>query len=249
MKKGQSPAAQRFFEHLQRARELRLEVAAGDKLPRQHHALSAWQTARLAATYADLAAQKRYRAAMEFFLSDLYGTKDFAQRDDDIARAYPLMVRMLSENAMESMSLAVELHALTQELDHELIRVLHESHIDIGAHPEALDQELYAQAYRECDKYDSRLRQIELIQQTGGLLEEVVRHRVIYASIRLARGPAHAAGYGELQSFIERGLRAFKQMKGATKFLKTIYERELFILDQIYSGRPLTDWSAEGFRD
>lgn len=248
MKKGKSPGAKRFYHHLQRARELRLEAASGDSLSPQHIALSAWQTRRLAKTYADLAAQKRYRVAMDFFLTDLYGTRDFGQRDDDIARAYPYMVRMLSENAMESLSLAVELHALTQELDRGVIQVLQESHIDIGAHPESLDQELYSQAYRECNNYESRLRQIELIRQTGELLDEVVRHRVIYVSIRLARGPAHAAGFGELQSFIERGLRAFKHMKGATRFLKTINERELFILNQIYSGGPLSDWSAQGFK-
>ena len=148
---------------------------------------------------------------------------------------------------MESLSLAVELHALTQELDSELIRVLRESHIDIGEHPQSLDQELYAQAYRECDNYDQRLRQIELIQQTGELLDEVVQHRMIYYSVRLSRGPAHAAGFGELQSFIERGLRAFRHMKGASRFLSTINERELFILNEIYSGEPITDWSAAAF--
>ncbi|MBT8145085.1 MAG: hypothetical protein KJO55_10310, partial [Gammaproteobacteria bacterium] len=41
-----------------------------------------------------------------------------------------------------------------------------------------------------------------------------------------------------------RGLRAFKRMKGATHFLQTIRDREYFVLDQIYSGEPLTDWSA-----
>ena len=157
------------------------------------------------------------------------------------------MVRALSENALESLALAVELHALTQELDSELLQALHESEIDIGEDPDALDQESYARAYRECDNYDQRVRQIELIRQTGELLDEVVRHPVIFFTVRLVRAPAHAAGLGELQDFIERGLRAFRQMKGATGFLQTIRDREFFILEQIYSGEPLSDWSASSF--
>lgn len=234
------------MEHLQRARKLRREVITGAGLTPQQHALSAWQTERLAGTYADLAAQPRYRPAIEFFLSDLYGTKDFAQRDADLVRVYPIMVRVLSENALQSMSLAVELHALTQELDSQLLEVLSESNVDIGAHPGALDKELYATAYRECDNYEQRRRQIELIDETGRLLDEVVRHPWIMVSTRLARGPAHAAGLGELQDFIERGLKSFKRMKGADHFLKTIHDRETYILEQIISGAPLTDWTADG---
>lgn len=247
MKKRESPGAKRFLHHLERARELRREVVTAEGLTPRQYALSAWQTRRLASTYADLAAQPRYRAATGFFLSDLYGTKDFSQRDADLVKVYPIMVRVLSENALESMSLAVELHALTQELDSKLIQVLTESHIDIGAHPEALDQELYAQAYRACNNYEQRKRQIDLIDQTGRLLDEVVRHPWIMVSTRLARGPAHAAGLGELQDFIERGLKAFKKMKGAEHFLSTINQRETFILEQIFSGVPLTDWTAAAF--
>ena len=248
MRKGKSPGALRFLEHMERAKELRRQVITGAGLTSQQLTLSAWQTDRLAATYADFAVQKRYKAALEFFLTDLYGTKDFAQRDSDIERVYPIMVRVLSENAVESMSLAVELHALTQELDSELMDVMTRVYnIDIGKHPELLDQALYAQAYRECDNYQLRSRQIELICESGVLLDEVVRHPVIYAMAKLARGPAHAAGFGELQDFIERGLKGFRKMKGADEFLTAIGKREFFILDQVYSGAPLSDWSATFF--
>ncbi len=43
----------------------------------------------MATTYADLAAQPRYADAIAFFLSDLYGGADFAQRDADLARVVP----------------------------------------------------------------------------------------------------------------------------------------------------------------
>ncbi|MEL7449812.1 MAG: hypothetical protein AAFN78_11425, partial [Pseudomonadota bacterium] len=202
---------------------------------------------RLAATYADLASQRRYRKAIDFFLSDLYGTRDFTKRDADLVRVYPIMVRALSENALESLATAVEVHALTQELDSELLKALRDSGVDIGKDPSALDQERYARAYRKCDNHDRRVRQIELIRETGGLLDEVVRHPLIFLTVRLVRAPAHAAGLGELQEFLERGLGAFRAMKGAGQFLQTILDREFFILEQIFSGKPLGDWSASSF--
>lgn len=240
--------AARFLKHLERARELRRQVVSGDGLTPAQEALSRWQTRRLADTYADFSAQPRFRPAIDFFLNDLYGTHDFTQRDSDIERVYPIMVKVLSENAMHSLSLAVELHALSQQLDSEMIRVLeHEMGIDLGEPDVRLTKARYAEAYRRCENEDARARQIELIHETGHLLEEVVRHPVIYVTAKLARTPARAAGFGELQDFIERGLSAFRRMKSATPFLNAIRHREYFILRQIVSGEPLTSWQAPAF--
>ncbi len=249
MTKPKSPAAQRFLAHLRRARELHSEVITDSGLGPQHEVLSRWQSQRLTSTYADLASQRRYRLAIDFFLTDLYGTEDFTRRDADLERIYPIIVRALSENALESLALAVELHALTRELDSEFIQTLQRQNIDIARHPDALDQALYAQVYRDCDNRELRLRQIELIQETGEMLDEVVGHPLIFFTVRLVRAPAYAAGLGDLQKFIERGLRAFKKMNGATHFLQTIRNREMFILQEILSGGPLSDWSAGAFND
>lgn len=227
---------------------MRREVVDSDGLTPAQEALSAWQTSRLAGTYADFAAQRRFQPAIEFFLEDLYGTKDFAQRDADIERVYPIMVRVLSENAMHSLSLAVELHALTQQLDSQMIHVLHdELEVAIGEPRVELDKETYAEAYRRCDNADARQRQIDLVVESGALLGEVVHHPFIYVTARIARRPAKAAGFGELQDFIERGLSAFRRMKDATPFLDAIRHRETAILEQIVSGEPLTSWHADAF--
>src|SRR5258705_12707633 len=56
------------------------------------HRLRAWQNERFARTYADLAAQPRYKAAVHFFLTELYGDKDMSARDADLERVLPLMI-------------------------------------------------------------------------------------------------------------------------------------------------------------
>jgi hypothetical protein len=61
---------------------------------------------------------------------------------------------------------------------------------------------------------------------------------MVRALIRLARAPAHAAGFGLLQEFLERGLVAFEAMHGAQEFLQTIRARELRFADRLFAGEP-----------
>jgi hypothetical protein len=52
------------------------------------------------------------------------------------------------------------------------------------------------------------------------------------------RGPANRAGWNEVYDFLERGYKAFKQMRDVKKFARIIEEREKRILDAIFSGHP-----------
>ena len=63
-------------------------------------ALRAWQARRLAATYADIHRVEPFAAACEFFLADLYGEGDFADRDRAVERVVPIMMRILPEGAV-----------------------------------------------------------------------------------------------------------------------------------------------------
>ncbi|HSQ73148.1 MAG TPA: hypothetical protein VLM87_12070, partial [Rubrivivax sp.] len=58
---------------------------AGDpKLSGRLRSLARFQASRLAATYADLRESPRYRDAVEFFLTDLYGPQDLSARDEQV---------------------------------------------------------------------------------------------------------------------------------------------------------------------
>ena len=231
--------AKRFRTLLEETSRLTRERVEGAGLGVGQEVLATWQCARLAATYADLSVQKRYRKAVDFFLTDLYGPFDFSQRDDDIKRVYPLMVNVLSADAIDSLAIGLELNSLSMALDAQLLDTLvEECGFDAKHEPGALDYEMYAEAYRACDNYDERVRQIELIVEVGENLEHVTRKRLILAAVKVARKPAQVAGFGGLQSFIERGLAAFKAMGSANEFLATVYSREKRLLEAIYAGKP-----------
>ena len=54
-------------------------------------ALKRFQSARMAATHADLLASSESNSAAQFFLSDLYGATDLTRRDAEIERIVPMM--------------------------------------------------------------------------------------------------------------------------------------------------------------
>jgi hypothetical protein len=54
--------------------------------------------------------------------------------------------------------------------------------------------------------------------------------------VKSVRGPARAAGFGRLQSFLEQGLNAFRVMGDGTEFIETIWSRENLIMQRLFAG-------------
>jgi hypothetical protein len=211
------------------------EAHAGDHpLGRALQSLRRWQGQRLARTYADLLASERYRPAAEFFLSDLYGEKDFTRRDQDVERMYPSMVKLLPDAALHTIALAVEVHVLSAELDRALCQVLTG---ELGVKERITDSQ-YAEGFRRCANLRMRQRQVMLIRRVGEDLDAVVAKPMLYQVLKLARNPARVAGFAELHDFLERGFQAFRHMGGAGEFLETIVSRETRIMDRIFDAHP-----------
>jgi len=204
--------------------------------------LAAWQAKRLRHTYRDLLEVSRYRKAVEFFLTDLYGDKDFSARDEGVERVYPVMSRVMPGPALQTISIGIELHAISQELDLDMVAVLWG---EMGL-KNGLDAERYAEAYRRCGNLEARRRQVSIVRLVGESLDSVVFKPFIYNAVKLGRGPAKMAGLLELHDFIERGFVAFRAMKGSDEFISAIVSRETAIMDSILAREPVGDWAPPG---
>lgn len=191
--------------------------------------LAAFQARRLARSYADLQGTPRYGPAVEFFLADLYGPQDLTERDAQVLRALDKLKRFLPGNALQALARAFELHVLSIELDAATAAALP------AGRP--LDGDAYAAAYRAAGRPADRDRQIALIGDIGTLLDGLAHRPEVGLAIRLARGPAHAAGFGQLQDFLERGFEAFRTMDGAQEFLAAIDERERALMTRLFADR------------
>lgn len=186
--------------------------------------LQRWQSRRLLTTHADLRANPRYRKAVEFFFRELYGEGDARGRDRDLGRVQRVMERLLPRQALRALCLAIELEVISQELDADVVR---------GLPPGPITVATYAEGYRRANRADDRQRQIDLLGVIGRYLDGVVRKPFVHALVRLVRGPAHAAGFGTLQDFLERGLDAFETMHGSEEFLAIIRDREVRAMRRI----------------
>lgn len=215
----------RELEHAQRLHEAR---QASPRLAAALDRVASWQSRRLNATYADLVRDPRYAEAIRFFQSDLYGPGDYSRRDADLARVVPLMVRVLPEGVIAIIAKAIELSALSHELDRTLVAKLGEG--------SPLSVASYCVAYRACDNRSERERQIALIVEVGAALDRYVHMPLLRSALAAMRRPARVAGVGALQEFLERGLLSFRGMNGAREFLVVIEARETAVMQAIFAG-------------
>jgi hypothetical protein len=215
---------------LAEARDLRLAAAADPVRGQRRDRLRAWQAARLAKTHADLLASPKFNIAATFFLSDLYGPKDFSERDTEMEKVLPIMTTMLPVSGLRTLLLAVEVDALSERFDAEMVAVLGKRLDQDGL---ALDD--YAAAYRQVGDRDGRELQIRLIGETGEALDALAHKTFAGAALKLMHGPAQLAGLGELHAFLERGFNAFRSLRRADEFLETIVERERELMVSLFT--------------
>ena len=218
-------------QHLGRATALRGAANADPRMAQDRLRLRTWQAGRLAATYRDLLDSERYNAAARFFLTDLYGPKDFSERDHEVERILPTMSATLPASGIRTVALAIEVDALSEELDAALVAELRRARAmaKIGEKP-------YAEAYRRCGHRAQRELQLKLIGEVGESLAALTRKPLVHAALRIMRMPAKLAGLIELHTFLEHGYNAFHRMGDPAEFLDTITTRETVILRQLYDG-------------
>ena len=190
-------------------------------------AVRVFQNRRFARTYADLAAQPRYAAAVDFFLIELYGDADLTARDADLMKVLPVMVKLLPAAALETIRDALAFEVLCERLDAGVARNLASTQLDLKS---------YGEAFRRCGQPMLRQQQIAYVDHIGHALDRLARLPMIGTTLRLMRAPARSAGLSALQAFLERGFSSFKQMRGAEHFLATIVRRETAIVERLFAA-------------
>lgn len=193
-----------------------------------------WQSQRLEDSFAGFLDDPRSAPAAHFFLSDVYGEHDFSRRDADIAKVLPMMQRLLPAALLQTVADGIELGALTHAFDLRLSAALER----LAPTRKRLDATLYAKAYRGVGLPRLRARQIDLIGDVGRGLAGALRMPGVSTLLKLSRGPAKAAGLGELQGFLERGFEAFAALGDAEHFLERIDRNEREVSRRLFAGDP-----------
>jgi len=221
----------RLRRALQASHAFSVQIRGAEFPLAEFEALQSFQRHRLADSYADLAAQERYCGAVEFFLDELYGGLHFRERDQQVEQVLPVMLRLLPSHMLDALGDALRLQELSIALDIQLCHAMQAGGLT------DLDERSYGTVYRTVSR-SAREEQLELIRHLGNELCDLVRHRSVLLLIRVMRGPAHAAGFGALQGFLERGLAAFRAMgESGPDFIRAIHERETAVMERLYGCR------------
>jgi hypothetical protein len=237
-------AVQRLLHQLALGVQIRANANADANRCRARQHLRQWQSDRLARTHGEFLTVARYRAAAIFFLTDLYGPNDLSERYAEAERVLPLMVRMLPGGALSVIADAVELDALCESLDADMVAALAFDGQDIS-------DRTYGDAYRQVGRQADRIKQITLIKDLGETLDHLARLPMVKGTLHRMHLPAKLLGLGALQSFLERGFDSFSDMNGADHFIATIVQREsalsraLFAGDDSLLAYPAEQWPAE----
>jgi len=193
-----------------------------------------WQAERLKATHQDLYQNPGYHTGLEFLLTDLYAPAGMTQRDDNIDRVFPKMVKWLPDHLLGTFAGLVELNLVTQSLDLELAQWFDRHNLSTAS----ITTSDYCDAYRASGQLSIRSRQLELVADTGQQLDRYVRNRTLGWLLSMSRGPAEMAELGDLHSFLHRGYSAFRKMEDVDVLIERLIGRERQVMENILAGHP-----------
>ena len=179
------------------------------------------QSRRFAGSYADLLAAPATQAAARFFLEELYGERDYSERDAQFARIAGALQKLFPAQVTATALMLAQLHASTETLDHAM-----------------------AQAWRSVGQRPEREAQLAGVLAIGQELDRLTRTPGLRLMLKMMRGPAKAAGLNALQRFLEAGFDTFadlgKQKNGVAQFLGTVQTREADLMAQLFDADFVT---------
>lgn len=228
--KTKHPAAVRLKDAMLEYHDFQLSHKNHD-LHRELAKLAQWQSERLKHSHNELYSSANYQQGLAFLFTELYSDTDFTERDRDLERIFPKMVKLLPSSVIETVSLLVELNMLTQMLDLELVQKLF-----IDLEHATINEKNYCEAYQLCNNQQQRAYQIKLTESLGKKLDKYARSQVIMFSLKLSKNAAKSAGLGALHNFLSSGFAAFHSMQNIDALMHTIALKETEYLNQIISG-------------
>ncbi len=94
-------------------------------------------------------------------------------------------------------------------------------------------------AWKSVGRAADRERQLSAVLAVGTELDRLTRMPGLRMMLKMMRRPAHSAGLGSLQGFLEAGFDTFAAMSGkgshAQQFLKLIEARETHWIEQLFA--------------
>lgn len=224
-------AATKFRQEIRRSNEWHAEYLDNTQFLKDYDRFANWQLQYLLPFFSDLYERDGYSAAIDFTMSDLAGV-GISNRDSDLERAAPAITRMLPRQAMATIASAAEMNARVLKVNIAICRCL----LVNNGLPVVITETDYCVACRKASSLDECVELVRLITGLGKTLKSLIGVPMLGMMLRAMRVPAHAAGFGALQEFLENGYFTFKQIPDIDHFLREIEDRMIRIFERIYTA-------------
>jgi hypothetical protein len=229
LRSNRKEAAARFRRAIARSNELHAQYLDDPGFFESYDRFTRWQLDYMLPFFGDLLEPEGYAEAVDFIVSDLAGV-GVSERDRDIERVTPVVVRTLPAHPLSTAAAAVELNAYTLEINLGICREL----LVDGELPPNITVQDYVAACRNVSSYDECMDLVHLAVDLGDTLKKLVRVPLIGGLLRTMRAPAHAAGFGALQEFLETGYVTFRRISDINRFLELLHQRMGQVFERIY---------------
>ncbi len=228
-------AAERFRARIHRSNELHASYLDDEALLAAYDRFTRWQLAYLLRSFDDMYRADGYREALDFVMNDLAGV-GIAGRDWDLERVAPVITTMLPTGALQALASATRMNVQVLELNLAVTKAL----MADGNLPAEITERAYWSAFRQSTSYDECQELMKHTMELGTRLKSLVGHALLGGLLRAMRGPAHAAGFGVLQDFLELGFTTFRNIPDIDFFLTELDRRMTGLFDRILNA-PLRD--------
>ncbi|MCP4299319.1 MAG: hypothetical protein GY783_01930 [Gammaproteobacteria bacterium] len=224
-------AATCFRRYIRRSNELHREYLDDESFRKNYDRFANWQLDYLLRFFRDLYTQEGYSEALDFTMSDLAGI-GIASRDRDLERAAPAITTLLPLGALAAIAAAAEMNARVLEINIAICRCL----LVDNDLPVRITEYDYCVACREASSLEQCVTLVHLITGLGETLSSLIEIPVIGLTLRAMRMPAHAAGFGALQEFLETGYMTFREIPDIDHFLHELETRMTQIFERIFTA-------------
>lgn len=192
--------------------------------------LRQFQVERLKQTYADFIATPKYADICDFFFNRVYSSENASERDEAFYAFKDKMARLMPHEIVDCMKHMVELQSLTLTLDNRLLEEL----MALNAPPQ-FDMPLYEQAYCQCDNYEARERQIDLLLACLKQSHKIFRRIGVGVGLRALHKYHVIKGDPLVTGFLLEGYHALSPRRRITPLAEAIETREKQRLDRIFN--------------
>lgn len=199
--------------------------------------VQALQRLRIKHTHNELFEQSDNQLMADYFLTQLYGGKEFKLLAVQLARILPQAKKLeslIKESALQTGSMAIQAAVLAIELDMHLAQWL-------ITHDLPANEDNVMTAYNTIDESDERREQINNLKEVCYRTDKYLNSFFLQKAFQLAKSTVYHLNYQLLYDFVEAGFTAMKPLDSVSSFIDPFCARELMIIDRTYEDKTVSE--------